>query len=239
MSVGAVSSLTSIANAANTTSSNAAQSSSLSLDFETYLKILCVQLQNQDPTNATDPNQFTQELIQMQINNNEAIDKLTEVTAAGNLVNGVGYINQYVRSASEDGDFSLQETSAEIGYTLAKEAAAVTVTIKNSDGDTVAKLSGTTTSGDNYILWDGKCTDGTTATDGAYTFSISATDSTKSTVSVTNYTALFKVTAVQSDGEGGLVLQAGDLSLSSSDVTGVYSSTSRPAATTASLVTSS
>jgi len=79
MSVGAITSLSSVAASSSTTSSSSAsQSSALSLDFTTYLKILTTQLQNQDPTNATDPNQFTQELIMMQqvqaqINNNEAM----------------------------------------------------------------------------------------------------------------------------------------------------------------------
>ncbi len=246
MSISAVSSLTSIAETASSSSSSSsdAQTSALSLDFTTYLKILTTQLQNQDPTNATDPNEFTQELIQMQqvqaqINNNKAIEKLAEATTAGNLATGVGYIGQYVRAASENGDFSLQGSEAEIGYTLDKAATAVIVTIKDSDGDTVAKLSGSANSGDNYILWNGTCSDGTAAADGSYTFSVTALDISGNTIDVSNYTALFKVTAVESGSDGGLVLEAGDLALSSGDVTGVYSSTTRPSASTASLVTTS
>jgi flagellar basal-body rod modification protein FlgD len=218
--------------------------SSLNLNFNTYLKILTTQLKNQDPTNATDPNQFTQELIQMQqvqaqITNNEAISSLTKATAANALATGVGYIDKYVRAASEDGDFSLQGSSAEIGYTLDTSATKTTISIKNSDGDVVAKLFGGTAAGDNYVSWDGKKTDGTTAEDGAYTFTISALNSAGSEVEVSNPIALFKVTSVQSNNNGTLTLNAGNLSLLSTDVTGVYTSSTRPASTTAALVSSS
>ena len=39
-------------------------STGLGGNFNTFLKILTTQLQNQDPTAATDTNQFTQELVQ-------------------------------------------------------------------------------------------------------------------------------------------------------------------------------
>ena len=246
MSVGSISSLTNIATGASKSSSNssASQSSALHLDFTTYLKILTVQLQNQDPTNATDPNQFTQELIMMQqvqaqITNNQAIESLTKATTANSLASGVGYIGQYVRSASADGNFSLQDSTAEIGYTLNKTAAAVIINVRDSSGATVATLSGAATSGDNYITWDGKTASGTTAANGAYTFTIAAVDNGGNSISVSNPTALFKVTGVESNSDGTLTLEAGDLSLLSTDVTGVYSSMTKPVATAGTLITPS
>ena len=245
MSVGAVSSLSSLASATTSSTSNstASQTSALNLDFTTYLKILTVQLKNQDPTNATDPNQFTQELIQMQqvqaqITNNAAIKELTKATTANGLATGVGYIGNYVRAASEDGSFSLQGSSAEVGYTLDGAASSAKVVIKNSAGTTVATLLGGTTSGDNYVSWDGKLADGTTAADGAYTFTVTAADSSGDTVTVSNPSAFFKVTSVASNDDGTLSLVAGDLSLLSTDVTGVYTSTTRPTASAGTLVTS-
>jgi len=245
MSVGAITSLSSVAASSSTTSSSSAsQSSALSLDFTTYLKILTTQLQNQDPTNATDPNQFTQELIMMQqvqaqINNNEAMEALTAATTANGLATGVGYIGNYVRAETDDGDFALQGSAAEIGYTLDSAASTATVTIKDSDGLTVATLYGGTSVGDNYVTWDGTQTDGTMASDGAYTFSITARDSGGDSVDVENLSALFKITAVQSNDDGTLTLEAGSLSLLSSDITGVYTGTSLPTATAGTAVISS
>lgn len=245
MSVGAVSSLSNIASAStgSLANSSASQASTLNLNFNTYLKILTVQLKNQDPTNATDPNQFTQELIQMQqvqaqITNNQAITALTKATTANGLATGVSYIGNYVRAASTDGNFSLQGSSAEVGYTLESGASAAKISIKNSSGTTVATLLGGATSGDNYVSWDGKLADGTTAPDGAYTFTVTATDSTGNTVTVSNPSAFFKVTSVASNDDGTLSLVAGDLSLLSTDVTGVYTTTTRPSATAGTLITS-
>ncbi len=236
MSVGAISSLSNSTSIGAASTSSLNQTSLLNMNFTTYLKILTTQLQNQDPTNATDPNQFTQELIQMQqvqaqITNNEAIQALTKATSANALATGVSYIGNYVRAQTE-GDFSLQSSSAEIGYTLESSATKTTITIKDSDGTEVAKLTGGTSLGDNYISWDGTKTDGTIAADGAYTFSISATDRAGDEVEASNQSALFKVTAVQSNSDGTLTLEAGQLSLLSSDVTGVYTSTTKPSAIT-------
>jgi len=245
MSVGAVSSLTSLASSATNSLAAASdkQAKALNLNFNTYLKILTVQLKNQDPTNATDPNQFTQELIQMQqvqaqITNNQALQALTKATTANGLATGVSYIGNYVRATSENGDFSLQDSSAEIGYTLDSSASKAIITVKDSDGATVATLNGGTAAGDNYVSWDGKLADGSTAPNGAYTFSVKATKAGGDTVEVANLTALFKITSVASNDDGTLSLVAGDLSLLSSDVTGVYTATTRPVATPGTQITS-
>lgn len=240
MSVGAISSLTSLGSSSTSSTSSADQSSALALDFSTYLKILTVQLQNQDPTNATDPNEFTQELIMMQqvqaqINSNEAIQGLTSATKANALATGVSYIGSYVRAETSSGDFSLQDGTAEIGYTLENAAAKVMIKVTDSDGSLVATLSGGTSSGDNYVTWNGTTSDGTAASDGAYTFTIIATNSNGDSVDVSNESALYKITGVESNSDGTLTLEAGYLSLLSTDVTGVYTSSTRPASTTATI----
>jgi flagellar basal-body rod modification protein FlgD len=246
MSVGAVTSLSGLASAASRTSSNtaASQTSALNLNFTTYLKILTTQLKNQDPTNATDPNQFTQELIQMeqvqaQISNNAELQALTKATSANGLASGVNYIGNYVRANTSSGDFSLQNSAAEIGYTLAGAATGTTITIKNSSGNTVATLLGGTASGDNYVTWNGVGSDGTAEPDGAYTFTINAVNSGGNAVTSSDPTAFYKITGVQSNSDGTLTLDAGALSLLSTDVTGVYSSSTLPTATQGTVATSS
>jgi flagellar basal-body rod modification protein FlgD len=248
MSVGAISSLTSIASAASSASSSASSSTSaqstLSLDFTTYLKILTTQLQNQDPTNATDPNQFTQELIEMeqvqsQITNNTDLQSLTNATTANGLATGVMYIGGYVRADTSSGEFSLIGSAAEIGYTLPEAATSTTINIEDSSGTVVATINGGTASGDNYVTWNGAETSGSTAPDGAYTFVVNALDSSGNAITSTNPTALFYVSGVQSNSNGTLTLDSGPLSLLSTDVTGVYSSTTLPAATSGTAVSSS
>src|SRR5580658_6635295 len=59
----------------------ATSASSIGSNFNTFINILTTQLQNQDPTNATDPNQFTQELVEFagveqQLNTNNDLQTL-------------------------------------------------------------------------------------------------------------------------------------------------------------------
>ncbi len=243
MAVSAVSSLSSLSDLASSSTGGLDQTKALNLNFSTYLKILITQLKNQDPTNATDPNQFTQELIQMQqvqaqISNNEALEKLQKSTSANGLATGVGYIGNYVRAVSENGDFSLQGSGAEIGYTLGTTASDCKIVIKDSAGSVVTTLNGGKASGDNYVTWDGKNAANEALPDGAYTFTVVAVNSGGNPIESTNPTALFKVTGVQSNNDGTLTLSAGNLSLLSTDVNGVYSSATLPAATKGTVVTS-
>jgi flagellar basal-body rod modification protein FlgD len=252
MSVGAVSSLSNLSSAASSASSasssgvqsTAAQASTLSLDFTTYLKILTTQLQNQDPTNATDPNQFTSELIQMeqvqsQITTNTDLQHLTNATSANGLATGIGYVGAYVRASTSSGEFSLQNGSAEIGYTLASAGVGTIITVQNSSGSTVAQLSGGTAAGDNYVTWNGQDSSGNQLADGAYTFTVASVDANGNSIASSNPTAFYKVTGVQTNSDGTLTLDAGTLSLLNTDVTGVYSPSTLPTATTGTAISTS
>ncbi len=241
MTITSVSSLNAPSSTAASSSSasgaTAALSSSLGMDFSTYLKILTTQLKNQDPTNATDPNQFTQELVQMagvqqQISTNQSLKNLVSAQQSNSLSSGLGYIGSYVQANSSTGSFPLQG-GAEFGYTLAGGANTATVTIKDSSGHTVATLAGGTASGGNYVAWSGTNAAGQQVPDGTYTFSVAAKDQNGNAISSSNSVSLFKVTSVQSNGDGTLQLLAGSLSLSSSDVTNVYAPTTLPTSTLA------
>ncbi len=222
--------------AANT--SGAGLSSTLSMNFSTYLKILTTQLKNQDPTNATDPNQFTQELVQMagvqqQITTNQDLTNLVTAQSSNSLSTGLGYIGGYVQADSSSGQFPVQSGSSEFGYDLAGAASNATITIQDPNGNAVATLSGGTAAGGNYVSWNGKNASGTQLPDGTYTFSVAATDANGNAIKSSNPVSLFKVTSVQSNKDGTVQLLAGSLSLSSSDVTNVYAPQTMPTATQA------
>ena len=205
---------------------------SLAMNFDMYLRILITQLQNQDPTNAMDPNEFTSQMIQMQqvqaqIDNNKAITALMDATNASALASGVNYIGNYVRAPTEKGYIELQDGASIFGYSLPSAASSVEIVVRDSAGKAVALLPGTTKAGDNYITWDGTAIDGSLAKDGAYTFELAAKDSAGDLMKVSNFTGIYKVNSVYSNNDGTLTLVAGALSLSSTDVNGVYSPASK------------
>jgi flagellar basal-body rod modification protein FlgD len=226
--------------AASSTSTSASSAASLNIDFAQYLQILTAQLQNQDPTNATDPNQFTQELVQMggvqqQITTNQELTQLINSQSSTGLAMGANYIGNYVQANSSNGEFPLESGVSEFGYTLAGAAASATVNVEDASGNVVAQLAGPTAAGQNYIAWNGLAADGTTQEpDGIYTFSVAAMDSNGNAVASSNPVALFHVTSVQSNADGTLQLLAGSLSLDSTDVTGLYTASTLPTTTFAS-----
>jgi flagellar basal-body rod modification protein FlgD len=243
MTIAAVSSLTgqsastaAAAVSSSTGSATAGLASSLNLDFSTYLKILTTQLQNQDPTNATDPNQFTQELVEMggvqqQITTNQDLSQLVTAQSSNSLATGTSYIGNFVSANSSTGEFPLQSGTSEFGYTLASGATTAIINVEDASGNVVAQLSGGTAAGVNYAAWNGENTSGTQLADGTYTFSVAATDANGNTIAASNPVAMFKVNSVQSNGDGTLQLLAGSLSLSTGDITGLYTTATLPTTT--------
>jgi flagellar basal-body rod modification protein FlgD len=209
--------------------------SQLGSNFNTFIKILTTQLQHQDPTNATDPNQFTQELVQFagveqQLGTNSKLDKLIALQNNNNATTAaLGYIGQYVEATTDSGQMPLQDGKAEIGFTLPSAAAGISIVVKDSTGKAVAALDAPKTAGLHYVTWDGKDKDGNQLADGTYTFTVVATDSsTNAPLTITDTRAIGKVTGVVSNSDGTANLSLGDTSVSTSKVDKVFTTGNLP-----------
>lgn len=227
--------------ASSTSSSSSSASSSATQGIfkneNTFLNILTTQLKNQDPTATTDTNQFTQELVQFaqveqQLNTNKDLESLISVDKGTSGVRGaLGYVGQYVAADTTD-QISLQSGKGEVSYSLGAAAQNVSVNITNSSGTTVRTLSGPTNSGTNFLTWDGKDSSGNQLADGAYSFTITATDINKASVTVSNTRLIGQVTGVTSNSDGTVNLSLGGVSIASSAVEEAYTSSGVPATTT-------
>jgi flagellar basal-body rod modification protein FlgD len=94
----------------NSTSSTSANSlsinnglASLASNFQSFLTLLTTQLQNQDPLNPTDTNQFTQQITQMsgveqQLLSNQLLQQL--VTTQGGVTAAAGLIGDQITAQS-------------------------------------------------------------------------------------------------------------------------------------------
>jgi flagellar basal-body rod modification protein FlgD len=176
----------------NTTTAAAASSqvnsglASLTSNFQSFLSLLTTQLQNQDPTNPMDTDNFTQEIVSMtgvqqQLLANNLLTTLV-AQGQGGLANGVNYIGKTVEAT--DPTQTLANNQIAWNYTLPTGAASANITVTNSMGNTVySGAAPSLTSGVNSFTWNGKDSSGNQlANGGTYTMAVKALDGAGNTL---------------------------------------------------------
>ncbi len=201
---------------ASTTAAPAAASSaaggslsSLTNNFNDFLKLLMTQLQNQDPTSPMDTNQFTSQLVQFtsveqQINTNSSLTTLIQATQGSNLLQSSALVGQQVEVSGDQ--VSLQSGQAALHFT-GTTAGPVSIGLYSASGAKVAGATVAQTAGQNSWTWDGKGANGQLLPDGAYKAVVQTQDGT-----AVPFTALGTVTGVQRSGTG-MQVQLGGLSV--------------------------
>ena len=206
----------------NTSTNIAGAQQSLAGDQQTFLKLLTTQLQNQDPMNPMDTDQFTQQLVSMtgvqqQILTNELLQQLVgNQTGVGDPVSLLG---KSVTATSNQA--TLQGGQASWLYTTAAQASDVQMTVTNNLGQTVSQTDlGAMSAGQHSFSWNGKDQTGVQMPDGGtYTMAITATDVSGNTVSSSIYQQ-GTVTAVNNTG-GQVLLTVNGSPVASNAITSV------------------
>jgi flagellar basal-body rod modification protein FlgD len=150
----------------------------LGSDYNTFLKLLTTQLQNQDPESPLDTNQMTQQLVsfsqvEQAVNSNTKLDQLVALQSTNQTVASLPLVGHTVQIADSKGP--LVNGKASFGYNLPTQATATTLTVTDANGNTVYQGPGSTTTGDNSFAWNGQASDGSTAPDGIYNLDVAAT----------------------------------------------------------------
>lgn len=222
MSVAATTSSAYAATNATTTLSSTASSTLTSTDF---LTLLVTELQNQNPLEPTDTNDFISQLtsyanFEQQQTLNSNLSSLTTSFNSLLTLNASNYIGQTVTAKADSA--TLEDGAISFGYSLNSAASNVKLEISDSSGNVVWSGSGTTSAGTNSFTWDGTTTSGTQLADGGtYSLAVTATDSSGN--SVYGYTTVTgTVTGIDSS-SGTAMLKIGDTSLAVSSVVGVTS----------------
>jgi flagellar basal-body rod modification protein FlgD len=203
-------------------------------NFDTFLKLLTTQLQNQDPLSPMDSNQFTQQLVafsgvEQQINTNDNLQSLIALSMSQQASSAVNYIGHSV--VMTNGMGALQNGAVDWTYNLAAPAAGTTLTVTDSTGKVVYTGSGSTAQGNNDFAWNGQDSSGNQLPDGQYTLSVAATASDGTAITSTIASKAI-VTAVDMSGSTPqLVLGAMEIPLSSVSMVGGSTSTSGTSST--------
>jgi flagellar basal-body rod modification protein FlgD len=155
-----------------------AAATQLSGNFDTFLKLLTTQLQNQDPMSPMDSNQFTQELVEFsgveqQINTNTNLQSLISLTQSNAGGTAVGYLGKTVTVTN--GDAPLTNGEADWSYALGTASSNTALTVTNASGQVVYSANGETAAGQHDFSWDGTDNSGNQEPDGVYQLAVSAT----------------------------------------------------------------
>ncbi|MES1202569.1 MAG: flagellar hook assembly protein FlgD [Pseudomonadota bacterium] len=126
--------------------------------FDTFLKLLTAQLQNQDPLSPMDSAKFTEQLVQysqveQQIASNTKLDALTaqlKASAAGTALSYLGKTALFDSNAA-----GLVDGEAKWQYAVDSGATTATLTVTDAKGDVVYTSDGNAASGSHTFTWDG------------------------------------------------------------------------------------
>jgi flagellar basal-body rod modification protein FlgD len=147
-------------------------------NFDQFLLLLTAQLQNQNPLDPLDTNQFTQQLVQFaqveqQINMNSALNQLITLQQNTQTTQAISLVGATV---TVDGATARLANGAAAWSFSPDKTGTATLTVKDSSGQVVYSADRTVSPGDQTFVWDGKNNSGTRMPDGKYTLSVSLKD---------------------------------------------------------------
>ena len=168
---------------------NALASQQIAGNFQSFLTLLTTQLQNQNPLDPLDTNQFTQQLVefagvQQQLNTNDSLATLVSLQQTAQSTQALGFVG---KTAVVNGSTAALATNGTATWELSVPSASnVNVTIASSTGQAVFTGTFSVAAGNNQpFTWNGQGNDGTLWPDGNYTMTATAKDSSNNSVAVT------------------------------------------------------
>ncbi|GLH79705.1 flagellar hook assembly protein [Bradyrhizobium sp. SSBR45G] len=162
-------------------------SSTIAGNFQTFLTLLTTQLQNQNPLDPLDTNQFTQQLVQFagveqQLKTNDQLASLLTMQQATQSTQALAFVGK--TAVVSGSTAALSSGKANWDLSIPKDCT-MTATITNSVGQTVFSGTYNATAGDNQpYSWSGQGSDGTQWPDGQYKLTVTAKDSSGNPVAV-------------------------------------------------------
>jgi flagellar basal-body rod modification protein FlgD len=189
-------------------------------DFQSFLRLLTTQLQNQDPTEPLDTNEFTNQLVlfsgvEQQLATNTNLEKLVAATAGG-IQQGLGYIGKAVDAPGNKG--VLVDGNAVFAYELPADAEKVEVSILDSRGQVVFSGNGAKKAGKNLVVWDGvNSLNQKAMPEGTYQIAVKAKNFKDEDIEVTTLTT-GRVTSAEGDKDGNTLLSIGSEKINVKDI---------------------
>ena len=163
---------------AGAASGSAISRQSIASNFETFLALLTTQLQNQNPLEPLDTNQFTQQLVsfagvEQQLRSNESLESLVSLSKVGYNTTALGFVGMHV--TAEGSTTELRDNLA-VWYLSSPGPAQATISVLDQNGSTVFTEQKALDSGTQPYEWNGRTSTGGIAPEGSYKIVITAND---------------------------------------------------------------
>lgn len=205
--------------AAQAALSSPRKSAAISSDFETFLKMLTVQMQNQDPLNPIDSTDYAVQLatfsgVEQQVRTNQILSDLSELLGGGGLGQAAQWIGKDVLAiapASFAGDPLTIEIPAE------RRTESLALIVRDASGAVVA--TGPVPAGATSVDWDGADAYGQRLSEGLYRFSVR--DEADASYEETPAAVYARVSEVRAGDDGLVFTLPGGVEVPFSEVTGV------------------
>lgn len=141
-------------------------------DFETFLRLLTTQLENQDPLNPMESSEFAVQLatfsgVEQQVRTNDLLGNLVGQSDAAGLSELAGWVGMEARTEAA---LFFDGTSLDITPPVVPGADRAMLVVSNIDGEEVGRLD---IPNDGAVFtWLGTGTDGVPLPPGTYTFAV-------------------------------------------------------------------
>jgi flagellar basal-body rod modification protein FlgD len=189
MTISTVSSTSTPTSSSSSTLSNSDQvnlNNQIAGNFSSFLTLLTTQLQNQNPLDPLDTNQFTQQLVQFasveqQMNMNTQLQTLVSLQQTAQNSQALGFVGKTVTVSGTTAPL----TNGQAQWTFNPSSpATATFTVTDQTGQTVFSKTGTVQPGTQQFNWNGLDSSGRKWADGNYTLTISAVGANGQSVAI-------------------------------------------------------
>jgi len=192
----------------------------VSSDFDTFLRMLTAQVQNQDPMNPLDSTDFAVQLatfsgVEQQVKTNDLLSGMADALGATGLDRMAGWIGMEARAAAR----VLFDGATPIALEAAPEtgAARAELVVRDADGRERDRVAIPSEPGP--VAWSGP--QGRAAAPGVYSFEVVSYDAAGEAVGASTPEAYALVTEVRAGADGAEVVFAGGATAPANEVTGL------------------
>lgn len=205
-------------------STGAQNKAAISSDFDTFLKMMTVQLKNQDPLNPVDSADYAMQLatysgVEQQIRTNSLLEGLTSQFDVLGMAQLAGWVGQEARSAAP---VAFDGGSVAISYAANGQADRAVLVVRNADGAVVAREDVPVS--DTDYIWLGGNAVGDPLPDGVYALTLESYRGDQQLGDATAVHSYARITEARSGTDGPVLVLAGGVSVAANQITGLRAS---------------